>query len=171
MVAVWSRDSTVCIATGYGLDGRGSNPGRSKISSSTQRPGRPTKPPIQWVSRDLSPGGKAAAQLQLVTRSRMVDLYLHSPICLCGGMLNLVTKGSLFASKGRGKPKSSVTVTGIPNRSRIRYQPNTSLGHYHYIVLLWVSFCRYLILPIVRDGWEMKFLDSRKSRIVNKRNV
>jgi hypothetical protein len=33
-----SRDSSVGIATGYGLEGRGSIPGRVKIFSSPQRP-------------------------------------------------------------------------------------------------------------------------------------
>jgi hypothetical protein len=33
-VQLWSRDSSVGIATGYGLDGRGSITGKGKIFSS-----------------------------------------------------------------------------------------------------------------------------------------
>jgi hypothetical protein len=46
------RDSSVGIVTGYGLDARGSIPGRSTIFlfSITSRPTLgPTQPPIQWV--------------------------------------------------------------------------------------------------------------------------
>jgi hypothetical protein len=56
-----SQDSSVGIATGYGLDGRGSNPGRGKIFlfSTASRPAlRPTQPLIQWVLEALSPGVK-----------------------------------------------------------------------------------------------------------------
>jgi hypothetical protein len=44
--------SSACIARGYGLDGRGSIPGRGKIFPFciTSRPAMgPTQPPIQWV--------------------------------------------------------------------------------------------------------------------------
>jgi hypothetical protein len=36
----WSRDSSVGIATGYGIDGPGSIPGGERIFSSPQRPDR-----------------------------------------------------------------------------------------------------------------------------------
>jgi hypothetical protein len=53
-----SRDSSVAIETGCGLDGRDSNLGRGKIFlfSTTPRPAlRPTQPLIQWVPGALSP--------------------------------------------------------------------------------------------------------------------
>jgi hypothetical protein len=56
-----SQDSSVGIVTGYGLDGRGSIPGRDKIFlfSIASRPALgPTQRPIQWVPGALSPGKK-----------------------------------------------------------------------------------------------------------------
>jgi hypothetical protein len=53
-----SSDSSVGIATDYGLFGRGSIPSRGKrFFFSPQRP-RPTQPPIQWLPGALSPGIK-----------------------------------------------------------------------------------------------------------------
>jgi hypothetical protein len=52
---------TVGIATGYGLDGRGSIPSRGKIFlfSTASRPALgPIQPPIQWVQGTLSAGVK-----------------------------------------------------------------------------------------------------------------
>jgi hypothetical protein len=63
---VKSRDSSVGIATGYRLDdrgGRSSSPGKVKnfLFFISSRPALwTTQPPIQWVPRALSPGGKAA---------------------------------------------------------------------------------------------------------------
>jgi hypothetical protein len=59
-----SRDSSVGIATSYGLDERGVGvrvPVGSRILSSPNRPGRLlkcTEPPIQWIPWALSPGVK-----------------------------------------------------------------------------------------------------------------
>jgi hypothetical protein len=59
-----SPDSSVGIATGYGLDDRRVGvrvPVRSRISSAPRRPDRlwgPTEPFIQWVPAALSPGVK-----------------------------------------------------------------------------------------------------------------
>jgi hypothetical protein len=56
-----SRDSSVGITTGYGLDGRGSIPGRVKmfLFYIVSRPAlRPTLSPIQWIPPVLSPGVK-----------------------------------------------------------------------------------------------------------------
>jgi hypothetical protein len=55
------RDISVCIATGYGLDGRGSMSIRGKffIYSTAFRPTLvSTQPPIQWVQGALSLGIK-----------------------------------------------------------------------------------------------------------------
>jgi hypothetical protein len=56
-VSIWSRDSVVGIATGYGLDGRVAVPGRSKkfLFYTFSRPTLDsTQPPIQWVRGALS---------------------------------------------------------------------------------------------------------------------
>jgi hypothetical protein len=65
-----SRDSSDSITMSYGLDGRGSIPGRGKIflySVESRSALGPTQPPIQWVSAALSPGakrrGRGAAEL------------------------------------------------------------------------------------------------------------
>jgi hypothetical protein len=55
--------SSVCTATGHGLDGRDSIPGRNKIFlfPIASRPALgPTQPPMQWVQGALSPGVKLA---------------------------------------------------------------------------------------------------------------
>jgi hypothetical protein len=58
-----SRDSSVGIATVYGLESRGSIPGTGKIFlfSKVSRPAlEPTQPPIKWVPGADIPGRKAA---------------------------------------------------------------------------------------------------------------
>jgi hypothetical protein len=91
-IKVRSRDSSVGIATGYGLDGRDLIPGKGKIFllSTPSRPAlEPTQLLIQWVTGALSsevkqPGGEADHS----PPSRVVELYVHSPICLYGIVLN-----------------------------------------------------------------------------------
>jgi hypothetical protein len=51
-----SRDSSVGVVTGYGLDGTGSIPGVAKICSSPTL--WSTQPPVHWVAGALSPGVK-----------------------------------------------------------------------------------------------------------------
>ena len=62
IMCVWltkGRDSSVGIATRYGLDGPGSNPGGGRDFPYPSRPALgPTQPPVQWVA--VFPGGKAA---------------------------------------------------------------------------------------------------------------
>jgi hypothetical protein len=91
----WSRHSLVGIATVCGLDGRGSIPGMAGFFSS-QRPARLWCPPSLHSSgyRGLFRQGlngwgvKLTTHLQLMPRLRMVELYLHSPICLNVIVLN-----------------------------------------------------------------------------------
>jgi hypothetical protein len=65
---------TRCIATGYGLDGRGVEvrvPVGSRIFSTSSIPALgSTQPPIQWAPGALSPGVKLTTHLQPVPRSR-----------------------------------------------------------------------------------------------------
>jgi hypothetical protein len=87
----WSRDSEVCIATGYGLDDRGIGdraPVGSRIFSTVSRPalGR-TQPPIKWVPAALSlgvkrPGLDAGHSLPTSVEIRRVELYLYSFISM-----------------------------------------------------------------------------------------
>jgi hypothetical protein len=92
-----SRDSSVSIVTGYGLDGQHSIPGRGKrFFSSTQCPDR------LWVQPNLlsnryrlmfrrgksGRGMKLTIHLNLTSRSRMAELYIHSPMRLLGVNLN-----------------------------------------------------------------------------------
>jgi hypothetical protein len=51
--------SSVGIATGYGLDGPGSNPGGVRLSAPVQPDTGPTQPCIQWVP-GVFPEGIAA---------------------------------------------------------------------------------------------------------------
>jgi hypothetical protein len=82
----WSRDSSVGVPTAYGLGVR--VPVGARIFSSPRRPDRSWGPPslLSNGHRGLFPrrlcgqGGKLITHLQLVPRSRMVELYLHSPM-------------------------------------------------------------------------------------------
>jgi hypothetical protein len=61
---LWSQDSSVGIATGYGLGDRGVgvlSPDRVKnfLSFTSSRPALgPTQTPVQWVTGALTPGVK-----------------------------------------------------------------------------------------------------------------
>jgi hypothetical protein len=86
--SVMSRDSSVRIATSYGLNDRMIGvrfpPGAGNFTVS--RPAlRPTQPPIQWVPGTLSPGVKRSGRegYHLPPSSaevkECVELYLHYP--------------------------------------------------------------------------------------------
>jgi hypothetical protein len=80
------RDRSVGTAMDYGLNSRGSIPGRDIFFSTEFRPGLgPILPPIEWVSEAFAPSGvgvKLSTHVHLVPSS---ELYLHSPICLHKG--------------------------------------------------------------------------------------
>jgi hypothetical protein len=60
--SMWSRDSVVGVATGYGLDDRGVGVwvpvGSTIFSTSSRLALGPTQPPLQWVPGAFSPGVK-----------------------------------------------------------------------------------------------------------------
>ena len=62
-VCVCGPGSSVGIATDYGLDGPGSNPGGDEIFRQSRPALRPTQPPLKWVpglSRGKVRPGRAA---------------------------------------------------------------------------------------------------------------
>jgi hypothetical protein len=81
-----SRDSSVCIALGYGLDDRGSgvrSPAGLGIFLFTTA-SRPTQPPIQWVPGPLSLGlsgrcVKLTTHIHLLPRSKNEWRYSSNP--------------------------------------------------------------------------------------------
>jgi hypothetical protein len=100
-----SRDSAVGIATGYGLDDRDIGVRvqvGSRIFPSPRRSDR-LWGPHNFLSNGywgLFPRGqsgrdvKLTTHLQLVPRSRKVDLYIHSPLRLHGVVLKLLSTGT-----------------------------------------------------------------------------
>jgi hypothetical protein len=72
-----SLDSSVGIAKGYGLDGRGSI---FLYSTASRRALGSTQPPIQWVPGALSPGREVDHSSPSSAKVKHVELYLHRPI-------------------------------------------------------------------------------------------
>jgi hypothetical protein len=71
-----SRGSSGSIVSDYGLDDRGSIPGRDKwffSLTSVSKPALwPTQPPVQWVPGVLSPGIKRGRGVMLTTHPYLV---------------------------------------------------------------------------------------------------
>ena len=63
--------SSVCIATDYGLDGPGSNPGGDEIFRPPRQALGPNQPPVQWVP-GLSSGVKCGRGVLLTTDPLLV---------------------------------------------------------------------------------------------------
>jgi hypothetical protein len=82
-------DNSLGVVSVYGLDDRGSIPGRDERFiplTSVSRPALgPTQPPVHWVPGVLSPGVKRGRGVTLIThlllaqRSRMSRSYIFSP--------------------------------------------------------------------------------------------
>jgi hypothetical protein len=87
IIIIMSRDSSVGMATGYGLDARGLSPTRVKLlifSTASRLALGPKQPPDQWVPGSLSSGVKWRGREDdhsppSVARSRMVELCLQYP--------------------------------------------------------------------------------------------
>jgi hypothetical protein len=100
-MSVWAGITQSVYRLSYGLADRGAESQQGQeifIFSIESRPAlEPTHPPIQWEPGALSPGVElqkleADDSVPLVSRLRMVELYLHSPICLHGLVLSYIIK-------------------------------------------------------------------------------
>jgi hypothetical protein len=95
-----SWDSSVGIATGWMVGVRFPAGARNLYSIASIPTMGPNNPPIQWVPWSLSPGIKwpvsKADNLNLVSMSRIVEVYFHSPIRLHGAVLNELHTGTYF---------------------------------------------------------------------------
>jgi len=65
------QGSSVSIATDYGLDGPGSNPGGDEIFGPSIMTLEPTQPPVKWVP-GLSRGSSVAGGVLLTTDPPLV---------------------------------------------------------------------------------------------------
>jgi hypothetical protein len=89
----WNRYSSIGIATGYGLQGRGSILDSVRCFSSPQRPDRLWGSPtlLSHAYHGLFPwrqSGRGVKLTTIVQKSRNVELYLHSLRYLHGIELN-----------------------------------------------------------------------------------
>jgi hypothetical protein len=87
IIIIGSRENSVGIMTDYGLDGPPLIPGNGRFFSSPRPP--PTVLPIPRVPGALSPGlrrqgGETVRSSPSSAEVKMVELYLHFPVCLHG---------------------------------------------------------------------------------------
>jgi hypothetical protein len=88
--------SSAGITVGYRLDGLGLIPSKGNGFSlqSIHIGSGATQPPVQWELGTLSPGGRSGWSMKMTTHhhlmlmSRLMELHLHSNICLYGVVLN-----------------------------------------------------------------------------------
>jgi len=71
-VCMYVYGGSVGIATDYGLDGPGSNPGGEEIFPPSRPALGPTQPPVQWVP-GLSRGEKCGRGVLLTTHPLLVS--------------------------------------------------------------------------------------------------
>jgi hypothetical protein len=91
-----SRDSSVCIVMGYGLDGRSFNSRQGQNFSllHSKHTGSRACPASYSVYYEIIPRGssgrgvKLPTHFHLVSRSGMLLIYIHSPLPLHGMVLN-----------------------------------------------------------------------------------
>jgi hypothetical protein len=111
-----SWDSTVGIATGYGLDDRGvkvKSPGRVKnfyFSALSKPTLGPTQPPIQWVPGSFFRGGlKLTTRILLVLRSRKcgtIHPVPHMPSWHCAQLVKHTGQFYLYLWPSAYEPKT-----------------------------------------------------------------
>jgi hypothetical protein len=95
-------DISVSTGTGYRLDDPGAVPGRERFLSSLHRPYRLRGSHSLLFNsyRERFPWGQSGLDVKLTThlhqvlRSRKVELYFHSPICLRGTVLIWLSTGT-----------------------------------------------------------------------------
>jgi hypothetical protein len=92
---VGNQDSLVGIVTGYRLDVLSSIPSSARFFSSPQHPDQMWAHSASYpvgVRGSFHVGKAAWAHLYLVLKSRKVEPYFHSPICLLGIMCNEISR-------------------------------------------------------------------------------